>query len=214
MFTGIIQGIGEVLSVQRGGGLTVLRIGIPKGIGGMEEGESVCIDGVCLTVVRYGEDWFEVDIVPETERRSTLSSLRPGSPVNIEKAVRLGERMGGHIVLGHVDGIGWIKEKRPSGGQWIYRIGYPKDLGKYMVEKGSIAIDGISLTIAEISEGSISVAVIPFTMRRTTLGMKGVGDPVNIEVDVIGKYVESLMGGYIEDKKGLDIEFLRRTGII
>jgi riboflavin synthase len=213
MFTGIVQEIGEVVSVRRTRGVLNLRIKAPKSVEGMEEGESVCIDGVCLTVTnRYGE-WFEVDVVPETERRSTLSSLSVGSLVNIERAARVGDRIGGHIVLGHVDGKGSITGKRPFGGQWIYTISYPEELGKYIVEKGSIAIDGISLTVAGLEGGSISIAVIPFTMERTTLGMKGVGDQVNIEVDIIGKYVESLIKGYV-GRERLDFEFLKRTGIL
>jgi len=213
MFTGIVQEIGEVISVRRTRGVLNLRIKAPKSVEGMEEGESVCIDGVCLTVTDHCGEWFEVDVVPETERRSTLSSLRPGSLVNIERAARVGDRIGGHIVLGHVDGKGSIRGKRPFGGQWIYTISYPEELGKYIVEKGSIAIDGISLTVAGLEGGSISIAVIPFTMERTTLGMKGVGDQVNIEVDIIGKYVESLVKGYM-GRERLDFEFLKRTGIL
>ena len=187
MFTGIIEELGSVAELDGGR----LRIAASKVLDEVAMGDSIAVNGVCLTVVGWGPGWWEADVVEESFSRTALGTLQPGDPVNLERPVRLADRLGGHIVQGHVDAVGTIVDPAPD-----LRISMPADLLRYVVEKGSITIDGISLTVAALHADGFSVAIIPHTSAVTTLGHKGPGDPVNLELDVIAKYVESLLEGH------------------
>lgn len=196
MFTGIIEELGEVRSItgsDEGARLWVRAGGV---LDGARVGESIAVSGVCLTIVALEGAAFAADVVAETLRRTTLGGLRSGDPVNLERPLRLDQRLGGHIVQGHVDGVGTVTAVRPEGdGVWM-EIAPPPALMRYLVEKGSVAVDGVSLTVAGISESvGFAVALIPHTLEVTTLGRRGVGDRVNVEVDVLAKHVERLMEG-------------------
>lgn len=187
MFTGIVEELGTVVS-RRG---PKLRLGATTVLEDVELGASIAVNGTCLTVVAWGDDWWEADVVEESYARTSLGALQPGDRVNLERPVRLEDRLGGHLVQGHVDAVGTIVQGAPD-----LRVTLPEDLLRYVVEKGSITIDGISLTVAGVHADGFSVAVIPHTAEVTTLGHKGPGDPVNLELDVIAKYVESLLEGH------------------
>lgn len=186
MFTGIVEELGSVVSREG----RRLRIGASIVLDDVEMGASIAVNGTCLTVVGWdtGEGWWEADVVEETYARTSLGILEPGHRVNLERPVRLSDRLGGHLVQGHVDGVGTIVDGAPD-----LRIRCDHELLRYVVEKGSITVDGISLTIASVHPDGFGVAVIPHTMEVTTLGHKGPGDPVNLEVDVTAKYVERLL---------------------
>ncbi|HUR78217.1 MAG TPA: riboflavin synthase [Acidimicrobiales bacterium] len=187
MFTGIVEELGTVRA-RNGGRFELNANTVTEGVA---LGDSIACNGVCLTVVDYGDDWFAVDAVGETLARSTFDSLRVNDSVNLERPVRVSDRLGGHIVQGHVDGVGTLRGAAPD-----LSISCEPKLLRYMVEKGSITIDGISLTIVSIDDAGFTVAVIPHTMDVTTLGTRQPGDRVNLEVDVIAKYVERLLDGH------------------
>jgi riboflavin synthase len=184
MFTGIVEELGRV-DRQEGGRI---RIGARKVLDGSHLGDSIAVDGCCITVVAQGDGWWEADLSDETLGRTTLGQRRPGDAVNLERPVRLQDRLGGHIVQGHVDAVGEIVAPAPD-----LAVCMPRDLLRYVVEKGSIAVDGISLTVVAVTGDGFTVAVIPHTMDVTTLGTKGPGDQINLEVDVTVKYVERLL---------------------
>jgi riboflavin synthase len=196
MFTGIVEEVGRVRAVvpQKGGvrieidATTVLDDTVP--------GASIAVNGCCLTVVELGSGWWAADVIIETIDRTTIGTLSVGDPVNLERPVRLADRLGGHVVQGHVDGIGVVgaREGLPDGSTRL-RIDVPGDLTRYVVEKGSITVDGASLTVAEVSDDGFAVALIPHTLAVTTLGVRHPGDTVNLEVDVLAKYVERLLTG-------------------
>jgi riboflavin synthase len=190
LFTGIVEELGEV--VGREGELLSLRGKLVTD--DARHGDSIAVNGVCLTVVRVEGDIFTVEVMKETYERSALGSLKPGDPVNLERAVTAATRLGGHIVQGHVDGVGVIDSKAPGGGWEDVRVTLPSGLDRYIVEKGSITVDGISLTVVSVDKAGFTVSLIPTTLELTTLGRKGVGDKVNLEVDIIAKYVEKLVG--------------------
>ena len=190
MFTGIVEELGEV--VEREGELLTLRGKLVTQ--DARHGDSIAVNGVCLTVTRVDGDAFTVEVMKETFDRSALGWLQPGDPVNLERAVTAATRLGGHIVQGHVDGVGTIDSKAPGGGWEDVRVTLPSGLDRYIVEKGSITVDGISLTVVAVDESGFTVSLIPTTLELTTLGRKGVGDKVNLEVDIIAKYVEKLVG--------------------
>ncbi|MEU3454379.1 riboflavin synthase [Micromonospora sp. NPDC006766] len=196
MFTGIVEELGEVVrTTQTGGDSALVAIRGPLVTTDARHGDSIAVNGVCLTVVDVDGDVFTADVMGETLRRSALGALRPGAPVNLERAATLGSRLGGHLVQGHVDGVGEIISREPAA-QWeTVRFRLPAALSRYVVEKGSITVDGVSLTVAEVGDDWFAVGLIPTTLKLTTLGAKGVGDPVNLEVDVLAKYVERLLGG-------------------
>ncbi len=198
MFTGLIEDIGAVRRMDRKSDSVVLVIsskGIPTSE--LSLGESVAVNGVCLTVTHFNSDTFSVLAGGETLRRTTLGDLRVSSKVNLERAMQVGGRLGGHMVSGHVDGIGTIAAKRDLGANLEFTFRITKEIQRYVVEKGSITIDGISLTVNQVGDYSFAVALIPHTVDMTTLGEKNVGSRVNLEVDIIGKYVEKLLGGYL-----------------
>jgi len=210
MFTGIIEEIGTVRSLRRGAKSFTLEIEAGKVLEGTHVGDSIATQGVCLTVTRLDKNIFSADVMPETVARTVLSLLRPGDGVNLERAMKLGGRLGGHLVSGHVDAIGRISDRRVDDtALWLTVEATPSVL-RYVVEKGSVALDGASLTVARVDESAFSVSLIPHTQGATTLHQCRVGDLVNIENDMIVKYVEKLLGR--SEPKGLTLDFLRENG--
>jgi riboflavin synthase len=195
MFTGIVEELGEVVYLtQAGGDSAVVAVRGPVVTSDARHGDSISVNGVCLTVIDNVDGVFTADVMGETLRRSSLGVLRAGSPVNLERAATVGSRLGGHLVQGHVDGVARIVAREPAGEWEVLRFSLPADLSRYVVEKGSITVDGVSLTVMAVDDESFSVGLIPTTLKVTVLGGKAVGDPVNLEVDIIAKYVEKLMG--------------------
>jgi riboflavin synthase len=193
MFTGIVEELGAVTAIEQGADSAVLRIRGPLVVSDAGPGASIAVNGVCLTVTEHDSEEFSVDVMAETLRRSSLGSLRTGDRVNLERAMPADGRFGGHVVQGHVDGTSTIT-RRTVGDRWeTVELTLPSTLAAYVVEKGSITVDGVSLTVASVTDNSFSVSLIPTTLALTTLGHKGAGDVVNLEVDVIAKYVERLL---------------------
>lgn len=210
MFTGIIEEIGRVRALRRGARSFTLEIEASKVLEGTQVGDSIATNGVCLTVTRMDEGGFAADVMPETVERTALKRLQPGSRVNLERALTLSSRLGGHLVAGHVDAPGRIASRREDDtALWLEIEAEPAVL-RYVVEKGSIAIDGVSLTVARVGERSFSVSLIPHTQGVTTLHERRVGDRVNLENDMLVKYVEKLMGR--APQGGLTLDFLRENG--
>jgi riboflavin synthase alpha subunit len=191
MFTGIVRERGRVVSVDRNGAGVHLRIAAAETARGVP-GDSISVSGCCLTVTAIDGEALEFDAVPETLARTTLGSLEPDAEVNLEPALRAGEPLGGHFVQGHVDGRGRVSALEPEGEGARLRLQLPADIQRYCVEKGSIAVDGVSLTIAALHHDGIEIALVPFTLEHTTLGALGAGDEVNVEVDLLAKYAERL----------------------
>ncbi|WP_404373379.1 riboflavin synthase [Kytococcus sedentarius] len=202
MFTGIIEELGRIEAIDPAGDDVRLTVHGPLVTSDASRGDSIAVNGVCLTVTDLGEAGdsaspatFTSDVMPETLTHSSLGALTPGSPVNLERAVRVDARLGGHIVQGHVDGVGTIADRTP-GDRWeVVRVSIPVALARYVVDKGSITLDGVSLTVSGVGTDWLEVSLIPETLARTTLGTAAVGSPVNVEVDVLAKYVEKLVGG-------------------
>lgn len=194
MFTGIIEELGSVRSIEERGENARIVISARVVTDGTNHGDSIAVNGVCLTALDIHPDSFAADVSRETLQRSTLGSLKPGVPVNLERAVTPATRLGGHIVQGHVDGRGQFAGVEDHGESWTIRIAYPKELGRYLVFKGSVAVEGISLTIAGLTDEYFEIAIIPKTWEVTNLSRLKPGDHVNLEVDVIAKYVERLLG--------------------
>lgn len=196
MFTGIIEELGTVESILMGGKSARLRVRAPLACADLHEGDSVSVNGVCLTAVGLLGSSFDADASPETLSRSSLGHLQPGGIVNLERALLPTSRLGGHIVQGHVDATGDVIEARPLGdGNWWLSVRYPAQIDRYLVSKGSVAIDGISLTIASIEDGTFGVAIIPHTWEHTNLRARRPGDVINLETDILAKYVEKLLAG-------------------
>ena len=195
MFTGIIEELGRIASLDKLEQGMRLNIACSLVLADTKDGDSISVNGVCLTVLNVSADSFSADLSPETLDRSTLGRLAVGSPVNLERAVTPSTRLGGHIVQGHVDARGTFLEAIDEGDFWTVRIGFPPEVSRYMVAKGSIAVEGISLTIAALNDDHFDIAVIPKTWSVTNLSTLKLGDPVNLEVDVIAKYVERMMVG-------------------
>jgi len=193
MFTGIIEELGKVKSVERRGENARIIIEAKLVIEGTNHGDSIAVNGVCLTALDLQPDSFAADVSMETLARSTLGSLQAGTPVNLERSVTPTTRLGGHIVQGHVDARGRLLAVVDHGESWTVRFGFPKEIARYLVFKGSVAVEGISLTIAGLADDYFEVAIIPKTWEVTNLSSLKVGDGVNLEVDVIGKYVERLL---------------------
>jgi riboflavin synthase len=196
MFTGIVEETGEILDVTADEDGRELRIA--TGFRGLEQGASISVSGACLTVEASGDGWFEVFLSSETVDRTYLGELSVGDGLNLERALSADARLDGHFVQGHVDGTAEVVDYRRIGDDWEFVFSLPHALEGYVVEKGSIAVDGISLTVADLDDERFSVAIIPETYRETTLSEKSVGDPVHLEVDVVAKYVESLVDGYVD----------------
>lgn len=210
MFTGIIEEKG-VLKEQNGGNLVIQA---DKVLEDVHLGDSIAVNGVCLTVTEFQKNWFRADVMAETLRRSSLGTLKKGSRVNLERAMAANGRFGGHIVSGHIDGTGTVENMQREGNAIWVTISCGAALLRYIAEKGSIAIDGISLTVAEVRENGFRVSIIPHTGEETTLLARRTGDMVNLETDIIAKYVERLMfpKEAEEKKSGIDLEFLRENG--
>jgi riboflavin synthase len=196
MFTGIVEELGEVVYLTGAGGdSAVIAVRGPLVTSDARHGDSIAVNGVCLTVLDAVDGVFTADVMGESLRRSSLGALRPGSPVNLERAATAGTRLGGHLVQGHVDGVARIIAREPADEWEVLRFSLPPELSRYVVEKGSITVDGVSLTVMAVTADTFSVGLIPTTLKLTVLGAKAVGDPVNLEVDIIAKYVEKLLGG-------------------
>ena len=193
MFTGIVEELGEIREIDREADSITLTIRATTVLDDVHHGDSIAVNGVCLTVVEFGDDFFTADLMQETLVRSSLGQVEVGSKVNLERATAVGQRLGGHIVQGHVDGTGEVISRTP-GERWeVVRISLPEHLSKYVVEKGSIAVDGTSLTVSAVGEGFFEVSLIPTTLTDSVIGSTAVGAKVNLEVDVLAKYVEKML---------------------
>ena len=193
MFTGIVEGLGRVKATRKAGGGVVFEISTDFDLTNPAEGESIAVLGVCLTAYNISTRQFAADVSPETLSRTKLGKLTVGKEVNLERALQLSDRLGGHIVSGHIDCQAVVTGKKPVGDYTVFSFRLPQEQSRYIIEKGSVTIDGVSLTVNSCGHGTFTVSIIPHTLKVTTLGLLGVGDSVNIEVDIIGKYVEKLL---------------------
>jgi riboflavin synthase len=216
MFTGLIEDLGTVRELRRSGASARLAVATAIPAADLVLGESIAVNGVCLTVVTIGSDFFVADVSPETLDCSTLGQLTADRRVNLERALRLSDRLGGHLVSGHIDGIGEVAGRVRDGNAERFTIRAATSLTRYVVDKGSIAVDGISLTVNQVQGDRFELAVIPHTLEVTTLGGRRVGSAVNLEVDLIGKYVERLLGLRQEsgNERGLGLETLAKHGFL
>lgn len=215
MFTGIIEELGTVQRLDRGSNSCQIVIQAAQVLEDVKLGDSIAINGVCLTVTSFDREHFTADMMAETLAKTNLKDLGSGQRVNLERATRLGDRMGGHLVQGHVDAVGTIVEQQKVGIATVLRIKASDELLQYLVAKGSVAIDGISLTVVEVLSDSFTVSIIPHTSKMTTLGFKKSGDTVNLEADIIGRYVEKLLKrSEGKNKSVLSSEFLAEHGFL
>ncbi|MFD2442962.1 riboflavin synthase [Bacillus sp. CGMCC 1.16607] len=217
MFTGIIEEIGSVTNIKQTGEAIVLTIEAKKILSDVQLGDSISVNGVCLTVTEFTNNHFSVDIMPETVRETSLKSLKRGSKVNLERAMAAGGRFGGHFVSGHADGIGMIKSKRPFENAIYYEIEVEEELLRYIIYKGSVTVDGTSLTVFGVGENSFTISLIPHTFSETILGFKGIGEIVNVESDMLGKYIDHFLakrfsGELPKGKSSITIQFLEENG--
>jgi riboflavin synthase len=219
MFTGIIEGLGTVVGERGRGGR--LKLQADFSLEGTRIGDSIAVSGACLTVVALGAGSFEVDLSPETLRKTTFGRVKHGERVNLERSLKLGDRLDGHLVSGHIDGCGTIVQRQTLGNAVGITVEAPPELTRYMIVKGSVAVDGVSLTINRLNRGSFEVSIIPHTARLTTIGFKPVGAAVNIETDLLGKYVERFLTGpdtaagrQAEGRGGVDLELLAKSGFL
>ena len=213
MFTGIIEETGAVESLVQTGGGHRLRVRASKVLGDLKLGDSIDVNGTCLTVTQFDTRGFTVGLAPETLRRTNLGDAKAGEKVNLERALRPSDRMGGHYVQGHVDGVGTVASRQREGDALLVRFTMPGALSPYVVEKGFIAVDGVSLTVTGCGEDWFSVSIIPFTQQEVTLPEKGAGARVNLEVDIMAKYVESFLSRR-EGKRGVTEQFLAEQGFM
>jgi riboflavin synthase len=220
MFTGIIEGFGTIREIRPEGQGKRMTIDADFFLEQTRLGDSICVSGACLTIVMIDDRRFTVDVSPETIAKTTFKSAKIGDRVNLERALRLSDRIDGHLVSGHIDGIGTVTLKQNIGNAIIVSFKVPEFISHYMIQKGSVAVDGTSLTINNCSHDSFDVSIIPHTAKLTTIGFKKAGDLVNIETDMIGKYVERFVGGKCHDEKkkeaesSLDMEFLAKSGFV
>ncbi len=216
MFTGLIEAKGTIRRLEKAGGAARLVLESQLPLAEITLGESIAVNGSCLTVAAINHNQLVFDVSPETMERTALADSRPGTVVNLERALRLSDRLGGHIVTGHIDCIARVSERREQAGNISFDFSLPAEFSRYLVAKGSVAIDGISLTVNEVAGNGFSVMIIPHTAANTTLPEKRAGDLVNIETDIIGKYVERLLGGGQKSAAaaGLSLELLAKTGFL
>ena len=220
MFTGIIEGLGTVAQVRPMDGGSRLTVAADFALEGTETGDSIAVNGACLTATSLQGTHFTVDVSPETLSKTTFKTVKIGDRVNLERALKLSDRLDGHLVSGHIDGLGTITGKQNQGNAIVVTFSVPEALSKYMIPKGSVAIDGVSLTINNCEKLSFNVSIIPHTAKITTIGLKDAGAEVNIETDMLGKYVEKFLNGRgrdSEEKRGaasLDMQFLAKTGFL
>ncbi|MBF7082354.1 riboflavin synthase [Desulfallas sp. Bu1-1] len=220
MFTGLVEEKGQIISLRRGADSARLKISAQRIMEDMEIGDSIAVNGVCLTVTTFDRGAFTADVMAETLAKTNLGELQPGDRVNLERALRLGDRLGGHLVSGHIDGVGTIVKREKHDIATLITIAAPDEVMRYIIKKGSVAIDGTSLTVVDFDEGTFQVSLIPHTAHATVLGEKKPGDRVNLEGDLIGKYVERWMGA--RDRKevkkarsrGVTVELLAENGFI
>jgi riboflavin synthase len=218
VFTGLVEEVGVVRRIERARDSAHIRIAAEKILADIQLGDSIAVNGACLTVVSYSKGEFVADAVPETLRRTALGSLQPGDRVNLERALSLHSRLGGHIVSGHVDGLGYIREQGSEGIASVYTIETSPDLMRYIVDKGSICVDGVSLTVMDTRDNTFRVSIIPHTGQHTSLSDARIGQAVNLECDIIAKYVEKMvasLAGGIGAKQGdsaINLDFLRSHG--
>lgn len=215
MFTGLIEDLGTLKEIRTATDQARLSVSTALPMTELMLGESIAINGVCLTVTAFGDGAFSADVSPETLRCTSLGRLSRGSKVNLERAVRLSDRLGGHLVTGHVDGLAHIIERRQEGNAWLFRFQAGSELCAFLVAKGSVAIDGISLTVNDVDRETFSLAVIPHTLEMTTLQERKVGDEVNVETDLIGKYVARfLQAGDVAKPQGVTMDALAKHGFL
>lgn len=218
MFTGIIEGLGTIKEIQPAGQGKRITVEADFVLDQTKIGDSIAVSGACLTAVALTGKRFEVDVSPETLAKTTFGKAKIGDRVNLERALRLGDRLDGHLVSGHIDGMGVVKSKKPAGNAVVVTIGVAEPLLRYMIIKGSVAVDGISLTINDCDRNGFEVSIIPHTAKLTTIGFKDIGDLVNIETDMIGKYVERFITKMDGDKRtgetSIDMQFLAKTGFL
>jgi riboflavin synthase len=210
MFTGIIQEVGKIKSIIQKGNARILTIASVKLINEIKPGDSVSVNGVCLTVVEKSNNSFKVEAVEETIKKTNLGKLKNEDPVNLELALKLGERIGGHLVTGHIDTTGKIKKIKKLPKSWLFEINFPKQFRKYIINTGSIAVDGISLTVADIDDDTFTVSIIPYTWKNTNFKFKKVGDEVNLEFDFFGKYIENFLKTFKAENYGKKDKILDR----
>ncbi len=213
MFTGIIEETGIIKAVRHGARSSQLTISAKRVVEDVKIGDSISTNGVCLTVTSFGKDDFTVDVMPETIRKTNFAQLKPGSAVNLERALRLMDRIGGHLVSGHIDGTGKISRRREEDNAVWFDISAEDNIMRYLVDKGSVALDGISLTVTTVKSGFFSVSIIPHTQVVTTLLLKSTGDLLNIECDILAKYIEKLNGSRISGSK-IDMDFLAKNNYL
>ena len=211
MFTGIIEQVGVVAALIRGSSSAKLAVSANKYFDDVKVGDSIAVNGVCLTITHCRRGFAEFDISSESLKRSTLGELKISDKVNLEKAVQLSGRLGGHLMTGHIDGVGEIRDKAGTGDGFELSLSVPSEILRYLVSKGSIAVDGISLTIADFRDGLVKIAVIAHTAKNSTLGSKGIGDRVNIEIDLLSKYIEKHLKG---EPRGITDETMVRVGFL
>ncbi len=215
MFTGIVEEMGTVRALEVSGESARIKIVARKVMTDVRLGDSIAVNGVCLTVSSFSGHSFTADVMPETLRKTNLLYLKPGDQVNLERALALGGRLGGHLVSGHIDGTGKVREKYNEGNAIIFHFSAQPEVLRLLVPKGSVAVDGISLTVATVDRDTFSVSVIPHTALETTLGYRKTGDTVNLENDMIGKYVDRLLSACQEARhKDISMDFLKATGFI
>lgn len=217
MFTGLVEELAVVKNIRHGTKSAVLEVEAKEILDDVKLGDSIAVNGVCLTVTNFSDNRFFADVMSETINRTNLRNLRPNDRVNVERAMRMGGRLGGHLVSGHIDGVGVVAKQEQVDIALVTWVDAPRELLKYIIPKGSVAIDGISLTVVEVGEEGFSVSLIPHTAKLTTLGYKGIGDTVNIEVDMLAKYVARLLE-WRDDKQtggsGITADFLAQNGFI
>ena len=221
MFTGIIEGLGTIATIRPVGKGRRFNIASDFHLEGMSIGDSIAVNGACLTAVRIEEKRFEVDVSPETVSKTTFGTIRIGERVNLERALRISDRIDGHLVSGHTDGVGVLSQRKASANAIVITIGVPEALTRYMIVKGSVAVDGISLTISHLEREHFEISVIPYTAKLTTLSGKKIGEPVNIETDMIGKYIERFLtekrdqkAGAETGKSSVDRQLLAKSGFL
>jgi riboflavin synthase len=214
MFTGLIEDVGRVVRLERRGKAACLAVSTALPATGFSLGDSVAVNGVCLTVTSIEGAQLSFDVSPETLGRSSLGRLSAGAAVNLERALRLSDRLGGHIVTGHIDCMASVAGRREESGNTIFSFTIPAEMSRYVIDKGSVAIDGISLTVNSASDSGFTVNIIPHTAEKTTLKLRKPGDMVNIETDIIGRYVERLLGGKTAAPGGLTLQGLMENGFV
>ncbi len=217
MFTGIVEELGRLVSLKMGADSGVITIEADEVLKGTQLGDSIAVNGVCLTARDFGKGTFSADVMPETLRKSNLGNLKQGDRVNLERALTLSARLGGHLMLGHVDGTGKVVSIKPEGNAVFYTLTAPEEVSRYILPQGSIGVDGISLTVARLEPGKFSVSLIPHTLKVTTLGQNGIGYEVNLEADIIGKYVSKMLKGGLpggQGEGGLTLEKLAEGGFL